>query len=237
MKETVNAEPALVRELIEKYIPEAVGGKAEKLVLYYEMLIEWNNRMNLTAITDPAGVVLRHFADSLIGSELISDGAKCIDVGTGAGFPGLPLKIMRPDIELTLLDSLNKRINFLTEITKELGLRCELVHARAEDGGRNSRFRERFDFALSRAVASANILAEWTLPFVKMNGLSLMYKGPSADEELKGAQNAFQELNSTAEIKDFAADWGVRKLIVVKKHAQTPQKYPRKAGTAERNPL
>ena len=237
MKEKVKADPALVRELIDKYIPEASGESAEKLVRYYEMLIEWNNRMNLTAITDPEGVVLRHFADSLIGAELITEGASCIDVGTGAGFPGLPLKIMRPDIELTLLDSLNKRISFLDEVAKELGIDCELVHARAEDGGRNPRFRERFDFALSRAVASANLLAEWTLPLVKTNGASLMYKGPSADEELKGAMNALRELNSTAEIREFAAVWGVRKLIVIKKHGQTPQKYPRKPGAAEKNPL
>ncbi|MBQ5489065.1 MAG: 16S rRNA (guanine(527)-N(7))-methyltransferase RsmG, partial [Clostridia bacterium] len=149
-----------MRELITKYVPDATDEQAEKLVRFYVMLIERNNVMNLTAITDAEGVASRHFADSLLARELIPEGAKVIDVGTGAGFPGVPLAIMRPDIELTLLDSLNKRILFLNDVLKELNIPAKAVHARAEDGGRDRSLRERFDVAVSRAVAELPVLAE-----------------------------------------------------------------------------
>ena len=136
MKIQVQSQPELMPALLEKYIPQASAEQREKLIRYYVMLIEKNNVMNLTAITDPEGVASRHFADSLLAAELIPEGAKVIDVGTGAGFPGIPLAIMRPDIELTLLDSLNKRILFLNDVLKELDISARTVHARAEDGAR-----------------------------------------------------------------------------------------------------
>ena len=236
MKQIVVPDRGAVRELIGKYI-EADAEQTEKLVCYYVMLIEKNNVMNLTAITDPEGVVLRHFADSLIASALIPEGARVIDVGTGAGLPGVPLKIMRPDIDLTLLDSLNKRIGFLKEVNGELGLGCTLVHARAEDGGADEAHRERYDIALSRAVAEARIVAEWTMPFVKTGGFSIMYKGPGAAEELQNAERALKLLGGRAEMLHQETPWGERNLIVAKKTEPTPKKYPRKAGAETKTPL
>lgn len=156
-----------MRKLIREYIPQANEHCQNQFVRYYELLIDYNNRMNLTAITDPFGIVQRHFADSLLGEKLIPNGSKCIDVGTGAGFPGIPLLIMRPDIELTLLDSLNKRVAFLNDVAAELSLPCSAVHARAEDAAQSVELREKFDIALTRAVANIGTIAEWTLPFLK----------------------------------------------------------------------
>lgn len=237
MKKIVEPEPLVVREKLKILVPQMSEQTLEQFVRYYELLIDWNNRMNLTAITDPVGVVQRHFADSLAGIELIPVGARCIDVGTGAGFPGIPLKLMRPDIKLTLLDSLAKRIGFLDTVKEQLGIEYETVHLRAEDGGQEPKYREKFDIALSRAVAGVNVLAEWTIPFVKKGGASLMYKGPSAEQELSAAQNALKELECEAEINSFPAEWGERKIICVRKIENTKAKYPRKAGTAEKKPL
>ncbi len=237
MKQQVQPEPLVMRELIGKYIPEADEKQTARFVRYYELLIERNNVMNLTAITDPEGVAARHFADSLAAASLLPQGAKVIDVGTGAGFPGIPLMIMRPDIELTLLDSLNKRIVFLNDVLKELGLSAAAVHARAEDGARNQALRGRFDAVLSRAVAEVPVLAEWTLPFARVGGCSIMYKGPGANEELARAANALSELRGEAGTVSFDFPWGERKLVVIRKTAPTPSKYPRKAGAAARSPL
>lgn len=237
MKQQVIPDCGLVRELIARHIPQANKMKTEQLITYYEMLIERNNVMNLTAVTDPEGVVLRHFADSILPMEAIAEGASVIDVGTGAGLPGVPLKIMRPDIKLTLLDSLNKRIAFLDEVNAALSLGAVTVHARAEDGGRDKNLRERFDHALSRAVAELRIVAEWTIPFVRVGGSSIMYKGPGASEELENAANALKLLSSNAKILKFEPEWGERNIVVVEKTAATPAKYPRKAGTAGKSPL
>lgn len=237
MKQQVIPDSGMVRELIAQHIPQADKLQTEQLITYYEMLIERNNVMNLTAVTDPLGVVLRHFSDSLIPMGEITEGAKVIDVGTGAGLPGVPLRIMRPDIELTLLDSLNKRIAFLDEVNSALSLGAFTVHARAEDGGRDKKYRERFDFALSRAVAELRVVAEWTLPFVKVGGSSLMYKGPGAAEELTNAQNALKLLNAKAKILKFEPEWGERNIVIAEKNAALSAKYPRKAGTAGKSPL
>lgn len=237
MREAVSPNPVLMKEYINKFIPDADGNAKLKFIRFYEVLIDWNNRMNLTAITEPEDIAMKHFADSLIASELIPKNAACIDIGTGAGFPGIPLKIMRPDIKLTLFDSLNKRINFLNEVLSQLDIHAETVHMRAEDGGKSIKFREKYDIALTRAVANVNVLCEWTIPFVKKGGLSIMYKGPKADEEIEKAKNALKELRSAASVKTFMTDWGERNLIIVRKQDNTPKKYPRKAGTAEKNPL
>ena len=191
---------------IERCIPEADELQRKRFLRYYELLVEWNAKINLTAITDPEGVASRHFADSLLALELIPQGARLIDIGTGAGFPGIPLKIMRPDIELTLLDSLNKRIIFLNEVLKDLDIDARTLHLRAED-----------DIATSRAVAAVSKIAGWTLPFVKKGGASLMYKGPSVQDELTDAQSVLKKLNADIKLIRFERPWGERCILVAEK--------------------
>lgn len=195
--------------------------------------------MNLTAITEEREVAEKHFADSLLPMELIPQNAKCIDVGTGAGFPGVPLMIMRQDITVTLLDSLNKRLIFLDEVIRALGLEksAKTLHMRSEDAGRAAAHRDAYDVALSRAVANARVLAEWTAPFVKKGGVSIMYKGAAAKEELDAAQNAMNKLCLGARLIEYPCAWGERYVIAAKKLAPTPKAYPRKAGTAGKMPL
>ena len=218
-------------------IPGITERQAEQFSTYCDMLIDWNSRMNLTAITDPLQVAQKHFMDSILPAALIPQGASVIDVGTGAGFPGVPLAIMRPDIKLTLLDSLNKRITFLTELCAALGLNARCIHARAEDAGRKSELREQIDIATSRAVANVSALAEYTVPFLNVGGASLMYKGPQAPEELIAGKRALELLCCTAEIHSFPAPWGERTVIALTKQRPTAAAYPRKAGTAEKRPL
>lgn len=226
-----------VEGLIHQYIPEADEAQAKKFARYLELLLEWNEKVNLTAITEPEEVVAKHFADSLLPAALLPKGAKCIDVGTGAGFPGVPLLIMRPDLKMTLLDSLNKRLVFLKTLLGELNLTAALVHARAEDAGRDAAHREKYDVALSRAVAGTSALMEWTSPFIRIGGTSLMYKGPKAQEELSSGARAMKLLHLDARLMTYPAPWGERHVIAAKKRAPTPKEYPRKAGTAEKNPL
>lgn len=229
----------MTKELILSLIPGASEEQADKFIKYYELLIEWNEKMNLTAITEEREVAEKHFADSLLPMELIPQNARCIDVGTGAGFPGIPLMIMRPDITVTLLDSLNKRLIFLNEVIRALGLesRAKTLHMRSEDAGRAAAHRDAYDVALSRAVANARVLAEWTAPFVKRGGVSIMYKGAAAKEELDAAQNAMNKLCLGARLIEYPCAWGERYVIAAKKLAPTPKAYPRKAGTAGKMPL
>lgn len=230
----------MTKELILSLIPGASEEQAGKFIKYYELLIEWNEKMNLTAITEEREVAEKHFADSLLPMELIPQNARCIDVGTGAGFPGVPLMIMRPDITVTLLDSLNKRLIFLNEVIRALGLegRAKTLHMRSEDAGRAAAHRDAYDVALSRrAVANARVLAEWTAPFVKKGGVSIMYKGAAAKEELDAAQNAMNKLCLGARLIEYPCAWGERYVIAAKKLAPTPKAYPRKAGTAGKLPL
>ncbi|MBO6061000.1 MAG: 16S rRNA (guanine(527)-N(7))-methyltransferase RsmG, partial [Clostridia bacterium] len=174
----------LTREMLLSVMPGLTEAQITRFCIYYDRLITRNYRVNLTRITDPAEVASKHFADSILAADLIPEGASVIDVGTGAGFPGIPLKLVRPDIDLLLVDSLGKRILFLRELCSELGLDVPAVHARAEDAARDRELRGRFDFAVSRAVAPMSILTELTIPFVKVGGASLMYKGPNAAEEI-----------------------------------------------------
>ena len=221
-------------QTVIKAIPGVTEPQAEKLCRYYEMLMDWNSRMNLTAITGEDEVLKKHFADSLLPLELIPEGANLIDVGTGAGFPGLPIAIARPDVKVTLLDSLNKRIGFLREVCKELDINADCIHDRAEDGGRNPALREKFDIAVSRAVARVSPLAEYTVPFLKVGGRSMMYKGPQAAAELKEGERALELLCCTGEIRSYPAEWGERSVIILTKQKPTPRAYPRKAGTVEK---
>lgn len=228
-----------MRETLSTRCAFLTGEQLAQFETYYAMLVAWNARMNLTAITAPEEVAEKHFADSLLPLAHIPEGARCIDVGTGAGFPGVPILIARPDVKAVLLDSLNKRLTFLQAVLAELGLqaRAKLVHARAEDGGRMDALRGGFDVALTRAVAPAAVALEWTIPFLKVGGASLLYKGAKAEEELSDAQHALSVLHARAELVHYDAPWGARYVIAAQKLEKTPREYPRKAGTAAKKPL
>ena len=217
----------------------------ERIARYHEMLADWNTRMNLTGDTDFATSLDRHYTDSLAplaNGHLFPEGASLIDVGSGAGFPGLPLAIARPDLQVTLLDSLMKRISFLDAVVKDLGLtNVQLVHSRAEDGGKNAKLREQFDIAVARAVAPLPVLCELLLPFVKVGGRMICYKGPSAEEELQAGQKAAHMLGGAA-VENIPVtlpnqpEWQ-HCLLTCEKKVKTVRQYPRKAGTPSRSPL
>ena len=225
-----------IRDILKRALPEANDIALDRFEIYQRMLAEWNERMNLTAITDPVEVAEKHFADSLATLPYLKPGMVVIDVGTGAGFPGVPLLIMMPELKLTLADSLNKRLTFLEALLKELDLQAELVHGRAEDLGQNRLYREQFDAALSRAVASLPVLLELTTPFVKVGGSAIAYKGDGA-EEMKNAKGAAFLLHVSLRQVDLVSDLGKRCLIFADKTAPTPKQYPRKAGTPNKKPL
>lgn len=218
---------------------------AARIARYHAMLADWNTRMNLTGDTDFATSLDRHYTDSLAplgNAPLFAQGASLIDVGSGAGFPGLPLAIARPDLQVTLLDSLMKRIHFLDAVVKELGLtNVKLVHSRAEDGGRDVKLREQYDIAVARAVAPLPVLCELLLPFVKVGGRMICYKGPSAEEELQAGQKAAHMLGGAAMehipvLIPNQPDWQ-HCLLTCEKKVKTVRQYPRKAGTPGRSPL
>ena len=217
-------------------LPQADELALDRFETYQRLLAEWNEKMNLTAITDPVEVAEKHFADSLAALPYLKPSMAIIDVGTGAGFPGIPLLIMMPELQLTLADSLQKRLTFLDALLKELGLQADLVHGRAEDLGQNRLYRERFDAALSRAVASLPVLLELTTPFLKVGGAAIAYKGDGA-EEMKNARSAAFLLHVALRQVDLASDLGKRCLIFADKKAPTPRAYPRKAGTPNKKPL
>ncbi|MEE1277697.1 MAG: 16S rRNA (guanine(527)-N(7))-methyltransferase RsmG [Acutalibacteraceae bacterium] len=213
----------------------------EQLRLYGEMLIEWNEKMNLTAIKEPDEILIKHFYDCLLflKNVEIPQKAKVIDVGTGAGFPGVVLKIARPDIQLTLLDGLNKRITFLNAVLEKIGLSATAVHGRAEEFAKKPEYRETYDIACARAVARLNVLTEYCLPFVKSGGQFVSMKGPAAEEELAEAKKAISVLGG--EKGGFFAeklpDESQRCFIKIKKLSQTPTKYPRNSGKITKQPL
>ena len=225
-----------MRDLLKQTIPNLTDEACDKFVAYYDLLIDWNARMNLTAITEPAEVVKKHFYDSLAALPYLSDGEKVADVGTGAGFPAIPLLIMNPTLRITLVDSLQKRLTFLEEVLKMLDLRAEIVHARAEDFGHDPKYRARFDATVSRAVASLPVLLELTVPLLKVGGKAYCYKG-DVSEELKTAKSALHLLHASAEAVPVASDYGARTLVICTKNAPTPSTYPRKAGMPSRKPL
>ena len=215
---------------------------AEAFYKYYELLVDWNEKINLTAITEEDEVATKHFLDSLnAATGIVKDGMEVIDVGTGAGFPGLPVKIANPGIKLTLVDSLNKRINFLNEVINELGLSdVTTVHSRAEEVGVNKDYREKYDLCVSRAVANLTTLCELCLPFVKVGGLFVSLKGPKADEEVKEASKAIKLLGGefvrmqSYDVSDTDLN---HNIVIIKKISQTPTKYPRKAPKPAKEPL
>lgn len=211
-----------------------------QLIRYASLLVEWNEKMNLTAITEPIEIAEKHFLDSAMCLKTGVSG-KVIDVGTGAGFPGIVLKILKPDIKLCLLDSLQKRIGFLQAVCSELELSdVEFVHARAEDGGQDKTLREKFDFAVARAVANLATLSEYCLPFVKVGGQFIAMKGPKAEEEIANGKNAVSklggEISSILEEKVPGTELS-HVIISVKKIRQTSPQFPRKAGKPSKQPL
>ena len=213
----------------------------QKFYEYMNMLIEWNKKINLTAIIEPKEIILKHFIDSLTILKYVNDNEKMLDVGTGAGFPGIPIKIMNENVEITLLDSLNKRINFLNEVINKLELKnISAIHSRIEDYGKNNKYREKYDIVTSRAVANLATLSEYMLPMLKIKGKSICMKGSDIKEEVKNSKRAIDilggEIVNIEELVLPKSD-NRRNLIIIEKKKNTPLKYPRKAGIPSKEPL
>ena len=214
-----------------------------QFVTYYELLVEWNRFMNLTAITEFNEVCMKHFIDSISLCNAIDCNKEysIIDVGTGAGFPGIPLKIVFPSLKITLLDSLGKRVKFLNEVIDQLGLKnIEAIHGRAEDFAKPDLLREKYDICVSRAVANLSTLSEYCLPYVKPDGFFISYKSEKIMEEINLAENAIEILGGEVyDQKEFMLPFSdiYRNLFMIKKVRNTPKKYPRKAGLPSKQPL
>lgn len=213
----------------------------QQLDQYADMLVDWNSRMNLTAIVDPDEIETKHFLDCLLAAKLCKAGDKIADVGTGAGFPGVVMKIFCPEAEVTLIDSLEKRLSFLSNVGSELGLKMQCIHGRAEDIGHIGGLRQAFSVTTARAVAPMNVLAEFCLPLTAVGGRLIAMKGRIADDELKTAANAIEILGGSIEDEQSFvlpdADHSERQLTVVRKTAETPEKYPRRAPVIKKKPL
>ena len=215
--------------------------KLDKFKKYMELLLEWNEKINLTAITEEDEVILKHFIDSMTVLKYIDDNDCIVDVGTGAGFPGIPVSIANDNVNVTLVDSLNKRINFLQEVISEINLtNIEAIHSRAEEFGQNKEYREKYDISVSRAVANLTVLVEYLLPLVKVGGKCICMKGSDVEEEISNAKFAIKELGGKIEKIDTFCLPGTdikRNIIVIRKEKETPKKYPRKSGTPSKQPL
>ncbi len=210
--------------------------KIEKFGIFSDVLLEWNEKMNLTAVTDPKEISVKHFLDSIAPMEVLNlkANAKIIDVGTGAGFPGVPIKIVREDLDFTFMDSLNKRITFLKEVSNKLDFeKAEFIHARAEEAGQNKIFRGKYDYAVSRAVASLKILCEYCIPFLKVGGIFAAFKQYDVDEEINDAKSMIGTLGGRiADIREVKIPQSdiVRKIVIVEKVKDTPSQFPRRAN-------
>lgn len=238
----------LLRTYTAEYGITVSDAACQKFDRYAELLVDWNQRMNLTAITEPHDIVLKHFADSLTALTALPDrtGVSVVDVGTGAGFPGIPLAIVRDDIGLTLLDSLNKRLVFLKAVCDALGISAQLIHSRAEEGGRNTKLREQFDVVTARAVAAMPVLSEYCLPFVKVGGRFVAMKGPDSDAELDAAKCAVDLLGGRmAEVREMTlphlphdgVEQQERRLFIIDKIKPTPPRFPRQSAKISKEPL
>lgn len=222
---------------------DATQEAIEKLMAFKEIMLEWNEKVNLTAITEEREVYIKHFLDSAtcLSTGYIKEGMAVIDVGTGAGFPGVPLKILMNNLKMTLLDSLNKRVSYLKEVEKKLNLRdTDIVHARAEEAGSSPVHREVYDIVLSRAVASMSVLCEYCIPFAKVGGFFLCQKGPDIKDEMEEAGKSIEILGGVVrEVKEYQLPFSDIKhnIIVIEKIAATPTKYPRKPGKPAANPI
>lgn len=219
-------------------VTDEMLSRFEKLAF---LLVEQNKTMNLTAITDPDGIAVKHFADSIsaLSAADFPQGAKVLDVGTGAGFPSIPLLIARPDLDMTMIDSTAKKLKYVASAVESLGLTAEVLHTRAEEAGQNKEYREKFDIVCSRAVAALNVLCEYCLPFVKVGGVFLAMKGAKAQEEISDAKSAIKTLGGkiVAEKSFTLSDGGERTIVVIKKISQVPPKYPRVSTQIAKKPL
>jgi len=227
----------------EEYGIELAETQTAAFETYYKLLIEWNEKINLTAITDPQEVAVKHMIDSLTCLDPVYFPKDCsvIDVGTGAGFPGIPIRLLRPDVKLTLLDSLQKRLKFLQEVVDKVGIeKVSLIHSRAEDAGHSKGLREKYQVAVSRAVARLNVLCEYCLPLVAVGGYFIALKGAQFQNEVEDAKEAIKvlggEITDVRNVKLPGLE-DVRAIIYIKKVKQTPGQFPRKAGLPEKNPL
>ena len=233
-----------IDDLINKAKQISVEITEKEANMFYEydkLLLDWNEKINLTAITDEREIILKHFIDSLTINRYIENADNVMDIGTGAGFPGVPLKIVNENKRFILVDALNKRVNFLEEIKKVLNLKnLDLIHSRSEDLAKNLMYRENIDVVTSRAVANLRVLVEYMLPFIKLNGLCICMKGPNSKEEIIEAENAIKILGGKIENIDkiiLPESEIERNIIIIRKLSNTPNKYPRKAGTASKQPL
>lgn len=215
-----------------------------KIVKFYEymnLLLEWNEKINLTAITEQNDIILKHFIDCLTIKKYLKDNDKIVDIGTGAGFPGIPLAIMSEANKFTLVDSLNKRVNFLNDVKEKIDLKnIEAIHSRAEEFGQNKIYREKYDVAVSRAVANLSVLSEYLLPTVKVGGKVICMKGSQVQDEINEAKYALKELGGVIKLTDefcLPETDMKRNIIVIEKIKNTPKKYPRKSGTPSKQPL
>lgn len=229
----------LLRFEAKKHGVELNDEALRRFGLYARALADYNEKVNLTAITDPEEIAIKHFLDSLLLLPAFSprEGASLVDVGTGAGFPGMALKIARPDLDITLMDAQNKRLEFLRGLSDELGLSVNIVHSRAEDAARKE-LRERFDFAAARAVAALPVLLEYCIPLLKVGGVFAAMKGPSGEEELIASKNALKLLGGSARVEKALLPGGEgRSIILIEKTAPTSEKYPRPFAKIKSKPL
>ena len=228
-------------ELSKKINVQLNDEQIKKYFEYMTLLLDWNEKINLTAITEMDDVILKHFIDSMTIFKYIENEESIIDVGTGAGFPGIPIAIMKKDVKITLLDSLNKRINFLNEVCSELKINnVETIHGRAEEIGKNKEHREKYDIAVSRAVANMSTLSEYLIPLVKIGGKCICMKGSEIEQELEQAKFAIKELGGKIEkVEKFTLPDSdmERNIIIIKKIKETSNKYPRKAGMPSKDPI
>lgn len=231
----------LLKEKAALYGAELNEKALSRFDIYAKLLVEWNEKINLTAITDLDEIVIKHFVDSLtvFSAVDIPQKARIIDVGTGAGFPGIPMLIARPDLDITLMDSTNKRLNVIRDILEKLELEANVVHSRAEEAGKSPSFREKYDFSTARAVSNLRDLSEYCLPFVKVGGAFISMKGAKAEEEIAEADKAIRTLGGkvTAKKTFELEETGERMIITVKKVSPTPAKFPRPSAKIAKNPL
>lgn len=230
-----------LRDMALEYGLELTDSMLEQFKVYEGLMLDWNERINLTAITKPEEVAIKHFLDSLLLLKVVDlpEASRIIDVGTGAGFPSVPMKILRSDLRLTLLDSLNKRVGFLSVLSEALGQQNECVHGRAEQLSHDNIYRECYDLATARAVAALPALCEYCMPYVKCGGYFTALKGPELGAELDGALGAIEKLGGKLEaVREFILpDGSMRKIVLVKKRSHTPTKYPRASVKITKTPL
>lgn len=225
-------------DLFKKYEIDLPSEVYDKLEIYADFLVKYNENVNLTAITDGREIFVKHFLDSILLLKYVDipSNSSIIDVGTGAGFPSVPMKIYRPDLKITLLDSLNKRINFLQQLCEMTQIDAEFIHGRAEDYGKESQYREKFDFSCARAVANLSVLSEYCIPFVKIGGYFISMKGPNEiiDESNKAVELLGGKIKSDIQ---YSLENDIRRIIAIEKISQTPTKYPRNSSQIKKKPL